>query len=90
MFSTSVACYRFCAIPLMMLFLPESKEYLKAQNKTAAELAAAPQGSFKDLFNSDNLLRTLCIWVQLLLHPDGGLHHVELVAIIVYGTGLHP
>lgn len=52
------------AIPLMMLFLPESKEYLKAQNKTTAELAVAPQGSFKDLFNSDNLLRTLCIWVS--------------------------
>lgn len=52
------------AIPLMMLFLPESKEYLKVQNKTAAELAVAPQGSFKDLFNSDNLLRTLCIWVS--------------------------
>ncbi|ENW29213.1 3-(3-hydroxy-phenyl)propionate transporter MhpT [Acinetobacter lwoffii] len=52
------------AIPLMMLFLPESKEYLKAQNKTAAELAVAPQSSFKDLFNSDNLLRTLCIWVS--------------------------
>lgn len=52
------------AIPLMTLFLPESKEYLKAQNKTAAELAVAPQGSFKDLFNSDNLLRTLCIWVS--------------------------
>ncbi|WP_166170543.1 3-(3-hydroxy-phenyl)propionate transporter MhpT [Acinetobacter sp. SA01] len=51
-------------IPLMMLFLPESKEYLKAQNKTAAELAVAPQGSFKDLFNSNNLLRTLCIWVS--------------------------
>lgn len=51
-------------IPLMMWFLPESKEYLKAQNKTAAELAAAPQGSFKDLFNSDNLLRTICIWVS--------------------------
>ncbi len=51
-------------IPLMMLFLPESKEYLKVQNKTAAELAAAPQGSFKDLFNSNNLLRTLCIWVS--------------------------
>ncbi|MFH7765349.1 3-(3-hydroxy-phenyl)propionate transporter MhpT [Acinetobacter sp. BSP-28] len=51
-------------IPLMMWFLPESKEYLKAQNKTAAELAASPQGSFKDLFNSDNLLRTLCIWVS--------------------------
>jgi len=52
------------AIPLMMLFLPESKEYLKTQNKTAAELAVAPQGSFKDLFNSDNLLRTMCIWIS--------------------------
>ncbi|WP_312535157.1 3-(3-hydroxy-phenyl)propionate transporter MhpT [Acinetobacter variabilis] len=51
-------------IPLMMLCLPESKEYLKAQNKTAAERAASPQGSFKDLFNSDNLFRTLCIWVS--------------------------
>ncbi|WP_180076166.1 3-(3-hydroxy-phenyl)propionate transporter MhpT [Acinetobacter sp. YH12106] len=52
------------AIPLMMLFLPESKEYLKTQNKTAAKLAVAPQGSFKDLFNSDNLLRTMCIWIS--------------------------
>ena len=52
------------AIPLMMLFLPESKEYLKTQNKTAAELAVAPQGSLKDLFNSDNLLRTMCIWIS--------------------------
>ena len=52
------------AIPLMMLFLPESKEYLKTQNKTAAELAVAPQGSFKDLFNSDNLLRTMGIWIS--------------------------
>ncbi|WP_216937606.1 MULTISPECIES: 3-(3-hydroxy-phenyl)propionate transporter MhpT [unclassified Acinetobacter] len=52
------------AIPLMMRFLPESKEYLKAKNKTAAELAVAPQGSFKDLFNSDNLLRTMCIWIS--------------------------
>ena len=52
------------AIPLMMLFLPESKEYLKTQNKTAAELAVAPQGSCKDLFNSDNLLRTMCIWIS--------------------------
>lgn len=51
-------------IPLMMVCLPESKEYIKAQNKTAAERAASPQGSFKDLFNSDNLLRTLCIWVS--------------------------
>lgn len=31
-------------IPLMMLCLPECKEYLKTQNKTAAERAASPQG----------------------------------------------
>lgn len=51
-------------IPIMMKFLPESKEFLKSQNKTEAEIAAAPQGSFKDLFNSDNLFRTLFIWVS--------------------------
>ena len=51
-------------IPIMMKFLPESKEFLKSQNKTEAEIAATPQGSFKDLFNSDNLFRTLFIWVS--------------------------
>ena len=51
-------------LPIMMKFLPESKEFLKSQNKTEAEIAAAPQGSFKDLFNSDNLFRTLFIWVS--------------------------
>lgn len=53
-------------IPLMMWLLPESKEYLKtkelAANATAAE--AAPQGSFKDLFNTENRMRTFCIWVS--------------------------
>lgn len=53
-------------IPLMMWLLPESKEYLKtkklAENATAAE--AAPQGSFKDLFNTENRTRTFCIWVS--------------------------
>lgn len=51
-------------IPVMMMFLPESKEFLKSQNKTPAEIAATPQGSFKDLFNSTNLFRTLFIWVS--------------------------
>ena len=53
-------------IPLMMWLLPESKEYLKtkelAENATAAE--ATPQGSFKDLFNTENRTRTFCIWVS--------------------------
>ena len=49
-------------IPVMMKFLPESKEFLKTQNRTEAEIAEAPQGSFKDLFNSTNLLRTMFIW----------------------------
>lgn len=50
-------------IPLMIILLPESKEYLKTQNKSV-DIVAAPQGSFKDLLNSDNLLRTICIWVS--------------------------
>ncbi len=53
-------------IPLMIWLLPESKEYLKAKelaaNTSAAE--AAPQGSFKDLFNTENRMRTFCIWVS--------------------------
>lgn len=51
-------------VPIMIWCLPESKEYLKAKNKTAAELAAAPQGSFKDLFNAENRLRTTLIWIS--------------------------
>lgn len=50
-------------IPLMIFLLPESKEYLKTQNKSV-DIVATPQGSFKDLLNSDNLLRTICIWVS--------------------------
>lgn len=50
-------------IPLMIFLLPESKEYLKTKNKSV-DIVAAPQGSFKDLLNSDNLLRTICIWVS--------------------------
>ena len=49
-------------IPVMMLFLPESKEFLKAQDKTEQNLQ--PQASFKDLFNSENRLRTCLIWVS--------------------------
>ncbi|MDM1262940.1 MULTISPECIES: 3-(3-hydroxy-phenyl)propionate transporter MhpT [Acinetobacter] len=53
-------------IPVMMWLLPESKEYLKAKDQAAKNTTAeaTPQGSFKDLFNSNNLLRTMFIWVS--------------------------
>ncbi|MFW1859429.1 3-(3-hydroxy-phenyl)propionate transporter MhpT [Acinetobacter defluvii] len=50
-------------IPIMILFLPESKEYLKAQEKVGTS-AAEPQATFKDLFNTQNLARTILIWVS--------------------------
>lgn len=49
-------------IPVMMWLLPESKEFLKAQDKTTTQ--AQPQASFKDLFNAENRLRTILIWVS--------------------------
>ncbi|WP_374570733.1 3-(3-hydroxy-phenyl)propionate transporter MhpT [Acinetobacter sp.] len=51
-------------IPLMMLLLPESREFLQAQNQAESADNAAPKASFKDLFNADNRIRTLCIWVS--------------------------
>lgn len=53
-------------IPVMMWLLPESKEYLKSKDLAAqAPVGSAAQGgSFADLFNSQNLLRTLFIWVS--------------------------
>ncbi len=54
-------------IPIMMLFLPESKEFLKAQAQSeqgSVITEQAPKASFKDLFNSENLFRTLLIWVS--------------------------
>ncbi|AYA03340.1 3-(3-hydroxy-phenyl)propionate transporter MhpT [Acinetobacter sp. WCHAc010034] len=51
-------------IPLMMLLLPESREFLQAQNQAESADNAAPKASFKDLFNEDNRIRTLCIWVS--------------------------
>lgn len=51
-------------IPLMMLLLPESREFLQAQNQAGSAENAAPKASFKDLFNADNRIRTLCIWVS--------------------------
>ena len=50
-------------LPVMMKFLPESREFLKAQN-TPATTAVAAQGSFKDLFNSQNLMRSCLISVS--------------------------
>jgi MFS transporter, AAHS family, 3-hydroxyphenylpropionic acid transporter len=53
-------------IPVMVWLLPESKEYLKAKSEVKADGAesSVSQGSFKDLFNSKNLLQTLFIWVS--------------------------
>ena len=52
-------------IPIMILFLPESREYEKAKARKAdTTQAAVAEGSFTDLFNSQNLLRTLFIWVS--------------------------
>ncbi|OTH00037.1 3-(3-hydroxy-phenyl)propionate transporter MhpT [Acinetobacter sp. ANC 4973] len=50
-------------IPIMMKFLPESREFLKAKN-TAETTAVTTQGSFKDLFNSHNVARTCLISVS--------------------------
>ena len=53
-------------IPIMMWLLPESKEFLhaKMQEKSASNSAEKPSSSFKDLFNSENFLRTILIWVS--------------------------
>ena len=50
-------------LPIMIKFLPESREFLKAQN-TNQTTTATTQGSFKDLFNSQNLMRTCLISVS--------------------------
>ncbi len=50
-------------IPIMIWFLPESKEYLKAQEKVATTQTVSP-ASFKDLFSVQNLARTVLIWVS--------------------------
>lgn len=50
-------------IPIMMKFLPESREYLDSK-KQESMTTTAVQGSFKDLFNQNNLIRTCLIWVS--------------------------
>ena len=50
-------------LPIMIKFLPESREFLKAQNTTQTTTTTT-QGSFKDLFNSQNLMRTCLISVS--------------------------
>ncbi|WP_407304946.1 3-(3-hydroxy-phenyl)propionate transporter MhpT [Acinetobacter sp.] len=50
-------------LPIMIKFLPESREFLKAQNNTETTTVAT-QGSFKDLFNSQNVMRTCLISVS--------------------------
>jgi MFS transporter, AAHS family, 3-hydroxyphenylpropionic acid transporter len=49
-------------IPLMLWLLPESKEFLKAQQQT--EAVAAPKAAFKDLFSTRNRLITTYIWIS--------------------------
>lgn len=49
-------------LPIMIKFLPESREFLKAQNRT--EQHSAVQASFRDLFSRQNMLRTGLIWVS--------------------------
>ncbi len=49
-------------LPIMIKFLPESREFLKAQ--TRAEDDTAAPATFQDLFNRHNLMRTGLIWVS--------------------------
>ncbi|NCI77802.1 3-(3-hydroxy-phenyl)propionate transporter MhpT [Acinetobacter kanungonis] len=49
-------------LPIMIKFLPESREFLKAQ--TRAEDDTAAPSTFQDLFNRHNLMRTGLIWVS--------------------------
>lgn len=50
-------------IPIMMFLLPESKEFLKTQIKLESK-ESATKSTFKDLFNAQNLPRTILIWVS--------------------------
>ncbi len=49
-------------LPIMIKFLPESREFLKAQ--TRAEDGTTAPATFQDLFNRHNLMRTGLIWVS--------------------------
>lgn len=49
-------------LPIMIKFLPESREFLKAQ--TRAEDDTVAPATFQDLFNRHNLMRTGLIWVS--------------------------
>ncbi len=53
-------------IPLMIWFLPESREFLKAKDQAVQATAngEVQQGAFKNLFNTENRLRTFSIWVS--------------------------
>ena len=48
-------------VPLMVKFLPESREFLHAQ---AMKTANVVQSSYKDLFNREYASRTLLLWVS--------------------------
>ena len=49
-------------LPIMIKFLPESREFLKTQNRT--EENSTVQASFQDLFSRQNFMRTGLIWVS--------------------------
>ena len=50
----------------MIWFLPESREFLKAKDQAVQATAngEVQQGAFKNLFNTENRLRTFSIWVS--------------------------
>ena len=51
-------------IPLMIFFLPESREFLKAKDQAQQAETPVQQGAFKNLFDAENRLRTLCLWTS--------------------------
>lgn len=51
-------------IPLMIFFLPESREFLKAKDQAKQAETPVQQGAFKNLFDAENRLRTLCLWTS--------------------------
>lgn len=50
-------------IPVMIFLLPESKEFLKTQDRQQKN-DDIEQASYKDLFNASNMMRTCLIWVS--------------------------
>lgn len=53
-------------IPLMLKFLPESKEFLQTQNQTSNQ-ATEQQGVFKKLFSREHIVKTVLLGVSYFL-----------------------